>query len=279
MPSAASASELLTVQMFWHGAPLSRIERLCMTSFLAHGHPVDLYVYESPARPPAGIRVRPAEEILPRAHLFTHRRTGSLGSFSDWFRYRLLKERGGIWADADVVCLAPLAYPQDEIFGWQDAHVLNNAVLGLPAGHELAVWLAACCEDPNHLLPYDNLSVRLRKLRRRYLSGNRRAGVRWGEYGPKGLTQAARHLGYIDKAQPAAHFYPVRCEDWLAMFTGGTNTHAPWMAESRTVHLWQQMMRRAPGFDKNARFPADSPFERLCERYLKNDDSGTSLRS
>ncbi len=78
-----------------------------------------------------------AEEILPRAVLFTHRRTGSLGSFSDWFRYRLLKERGGIWADTDVVCLAPLVYPQQEIFGWQDARVLNNAVLGLPAGHPL----------------------------------------------------------------------------------------------------------------------------------------------
>jgi hypothetical protein len=268
MTNAASASELLTVQMFWHGAPLSRIERLCMASFLAHGHPVHLYVYEAPAAPPAGVRLRAAEEILPRALLFTHRRTGSPGSFSDWFRYQLLKERGGIWADADVVCLAPLQYAQDEIFGWQDAHAINNAVLGLPAGHELAVWLAAACEDPNRMLPYDNLSIRLRKLRRRYFGGNRRAGVRWGEYGPKGLTQAARHLGYIDKAQPVAHFYPIRCEDWRVMFSSGADTRLPWAAESRAVHLWQQMVHSVPGFDKNRRFPADSPFEELCRRYL-----------
>src|SRR6202022_3270560 len=116
---------------------------------------------------PAGVRLMPAAQILPRALLFTHRRSGSLGSFSDWFRYRLLRERGGLWADADVVCLAPIAYPQDVIFGWQDTQLLNNAVLGLPAGHELAVWLEACCEYPNRLLPYDNLSVRLRQLRRR----------------------------------------------------------------------------------------------------------------
>jgi len=70
-----------------------------MASFLAHGHPVDLYVYEPPGAPPAGVRLVDAEEILPRALLFTHRRTGSLGSFSDWFRYRLLRERGGIWAE------------------------------------------------------------------------------------------------------------------------------------------------------------------------------------
>jgi hypothetical protein len=271
MQGAASASELPAVQMFWHGAPLSRVERLCMASFLAHGHPLDLYVYDPPAALPAGARLMNAADILPRAQLFTHRRTGSLGSFSDWFRYRLLSERGGIWADADVVCLAPLAYAQAEIFGWQDAQLLNNAVLGLPAGHELAAWLAACCENPNRLLPYDGLSLRLRKLRRRYLGGNRRERVRWGEFGPKGLTQAARHLGYIDQAQPAAHFYPVRCEDWRIMFTNPADQMLPWTAESRTVHLWQQMMHTESGFDKNARFPEDSPFEALCRRYLQNE--------
>src|ERR1700733_10988532 len=152
MQGAASASELPRVQMFWHGAPLSRIERLCMASFLAQGHLLDLYVYETPAGLPAGVRLMSSAEILPRALLFTHRRTGSLGSFSDWFRYRLLKERGGIWADTDVVCLAPLIYAQQEIFGWQDTRVINNAVLGLPAGHPLAVWLDGCCENPNQLL-------------------------------------------------------------------------------------------------------------------------------
>src|SRR5450755_297611 len=117
MESAASARGLLTVQMFWHGAQLSRIERLCMASFIAHGHPLHLYVYETPAALPAGVRLMAAADILPSALLFRHRRTGSLGSFSDWFRYQLLKERGGIWADADVVCLRALTYPQVEIFG------------------------------------------------------------------------------------------------------------------------------------------------------------------
>jgi hypothetical protein len=267
MASAAPTPQLLTVQMFWHGAHLSRIERLCMASFIAHGHPLHLYVYETPTAVPKGVRLMAAKDILPRALLFRHRRTGSLGSFSDWFRYQLLKERGGIWADADVVCLAPLRYPQPEIFAWQDAHYINNAVLGLPAGHELAIWLAACCEDPNRLLPYDDFAMRLRKIRRRYLGGNRRERVRWGEYGPKGLTAAVRHLGYIDRAQPIAHFYPVRCEDWLVMFTNRPGMTLPWATQSRAVHLWQQMMQSAPAFNKDGHFPDDSPFEELCRRY------------
>jgi len=45
----------------------------------------------------------------------------------------------------------------------------------------------------------------------------------------------------------------------------------PWTEESRTVHLWQQMMQVSAGFDKNARFPADSPFEELCRRYLQKE--------
>jgi Alpha 1,4-glycosyltransferase conserved region/Glycosyltransferase sugar-binding region containing DXD motif len=272
MTSAASALGLLTVQMFWHGAALSRIERLCMASFIAQGHPLHLYVYDAPLTVPQGVRVMQAGEILPRTALFAHRRTGSLGSFSDWFRYRLLQERGGIWADTDVVCLTALQYPEVEIFGWQDARYINNAVLGLPAGHELAVWMAACCEHPNRILPYDSFGVRLRKWRRRYLAGNRRERVRWGEYGPKGLTQAARHMSYLDHAQPCVHFYPVRCENWRVMFESALGARPPWTSESRTVHLWQQMMRSARGFDKNGRFPVDAPFEELCRRYFRNDD-------
>jgi Alpha 1,4-glycosyltransferase conserved region/Glycosyltransferase sugar-binding region containing DXD motif len=266
MPSAASARKLPTVQMFWHGAPLSRIERLCMASFIAQGHPLHLYVYDAPAALAPGVRLMQAEEVLPRALLFRHRRTGSLGPFSDWFRYQLLAQRGGIWADADVVCLAPLVYPQPAIFAWQDERYINNAVLGLPAGDALAMWLAACCEDPNKIRPYDPIGVRLLKWRRRYLDGNRRERVRWGEYGPKGLTNAARHFDYLDRALPRAHFYPVRCEDWRLLFE--SSAAPPWTADSRAVHLWQEMMQHAPGFDKDGRFPPDSPFEVLCRRYL-----------
>jgi hypothetical protein len=75
-------------------------------------------------------------------------------------------------------------------------------------------------------------------------------------------------LGYIDRAQPPAHFYPVKCENWRAIFASAPAGERPWAADSRAVHLWQQMMRHEPGFDKDARFPADSPFEELCRRYL-----------
>ena len=258
----------LTVHMFWHGPPLSRLERLCLASFVANGHPLELHVYDEPAGVPPGVSMVDAARTLPRELLFHHKRTGSVAIFADWFRYRVLHERGGIWADTDVVCLRPLDYPHAEIFAWENARWLNNAVLGLPQGDALAAWMAASCEDPNRLLPYDGLRTRLRKWRRRYLQGNRRERVRWGEYGPKGLTLAARHLGYLGKALPTAHFYPVSCDDWQVLFRSTRAGGFEFPEESRAVHLWNNMMRGVPGFDKNARFPADSPVERLCGRYL-----------
>lgn len=252
--------------MFWHGAPLSRIERLSLVSFIANGHPVHLYVYDEPTGVPHGVRLMAAEHILPRSQLFLHRRTRSPAVFADWFRYRLLLERGGIWADADMVCLRPFDYAQSEVFAWQDDKYVNNAVLGLSAGHPLAEWLAASCERPNSVLPYDALPVRLRKWKRRLL-GNRRGHVRWGESGPEALTQAARHLGYLDAALPSWHFYPVPFDRADALFTDAATHGAIEFGESRAVHLWNQVLRGRAGFDKNSRYPADSAYERLWTRY------------
>jgi hypothetical protein len=256
------------IQMFWHGAPLSRMERLALTSFVQNGHPVDLYVFEEPAGVPAGVRLMDAEQILPRSALFRHRRTQSLALFADWFRYRLLFERGGIWADADVICLKPFEYAKPEVFAWQDDHYINNAVLGLSVGDPLASWLASCCEHPNRLLPYDDVGRRIRKLRRRILRGNRRSDVHWGETGPEGLTRAARHLGYADLALPSWHFYPVSADNFRMLFESPSAGRKVVFNGSRAVHLWNHMLEVKEHKDKNARFPADSPFEELCARYL-----------
>lgn len=267
---------LPTVHFFWHGPPLSRVEQLALASFVRHGHPVELHAYDELGGVPAGVRITDASRTLPREAMFVHKRTGSLALFADWFRYRLLLERGGIWADADVVCLQPLRYADEVILGWSDADTLNNAVLGLPAGHELAAWMAACCERPNRVLPYDGPKARLRKWWRRVMQGDRRERVGWGEYGPKGLKQAAQYLGYAARALQPEHFYPVACHEWYRMFEPAGSA-LPWSAESRAVHLWNNMFRERPGFDKRGRFPPDSPFETLWRRYCA--ESGSALKS
>jgi hypothetical protein len=270
-PDAKSAGSLPTIHMFWHGAALSRLERLCMSSFLAHGHALQLHVYAEPTGVPQGVQLVDAGTTLPQQLLFHHEPSGSVAAFADWFRYRVLYERGGVWADTDVVCLKPLVYAHPEIFARQDESVINNAVLGLPAGHPLAAWMSDCCEHPNRALPYDTARTRRRKLKRRLLQGNRRGNIEWGEYGPRGFTEAARHLGYEDRALPFWHFYPVPYQNWRCMFDSSLSDKTDLFAGSTAVHLWNEMTRRAPGFDRDGRFPPDSLFERLCARYLTSD--------
>lgn len=265
-----NTARLPTIQMFWHGSPLQRMERLSMVSFLRNGHCVDLYVYDEPEGVPAGVRLRDAAEILPRTAVFRHKRTQSLGPFSDWFRYRLLFERGGIWADADMVCLRPLIYTSPTIFAWQDENGVNGAILGLPTRDPLAQWLAECCEDHNRVLPYDDLGMRFRKFRRR-LKGGGRERVRFSELGPRGLTCAARHLGYIDHALPSWHFYPVSFRQYRVLFESPPEDSRLAFGNSRAVHFWNRTIEQDGAVSKDARFAADSPFEQLWSRYMDVD--------
>lgn len=243
-----------------------------MTSFAACGHPVLLYVYEEPGGVPGNVSVVDAEQLIPRKELFKYSKTGSFAPFADWFRYRVLYERGGVWADTDVVCLQPLAYARPEIYAWQDDVQINNAVLGLPAQHPLAKWMMECCEQPNRVLPYDDGRSRRRKWRRRWLEGNRRGNVKWGEYGPAGFTLAARHLGFVELALPPQEFYPAPFKQWRSVFEPTQRDWGATLANSKALHLWNEMMRREAGFDKNARFAPSSLFEQLCARYLKDDN-------
>jgi hypothetical protein len=287
-PPLPIVQPLPTIHMFWHGPALSRIERLSMASFVAHGHRVRLHVYEEPlAGPlgvrlgvPAGVEIADASAVLPRSELFLHARTGSVAIFADWFRYRLLYEHGGVWADTDVVCLKPFTYPQAEIFAWEDEAAIGNSVLGLPAHHELAEWMVQVCENPHRALPYDDGRTRRRKWRRRWLEGNRRGNVRWGETGPQGFTQAARHLGQAHKALPFWHFYPLHYRNWRAAFDGSLAGNVEFLGQSRALHLWNEMTRREPGFDRNGRYAEDSLFESLWRRYLAGGAaSGAEIRS
>lgn len=254
-----------TVRSLWIGNRLSKIEILSIRSFLANGHPYHLYTYSDVDGIPPGVVVHDANTIVPERDIFRVRE--SMTIFSDWFRQELLFREGGYWSDLDMVCLKPLQFDDPVVIGKVDPTRVSNALMRFPKNHSVTRLLADVSRDPNRPMPYDKRSDRLRKLARKYLLGNRRANVRWGEpSGPSGLTKMARHTRLWKLAKPFYYFYPIHFSFWRYAFDDTFRESQDFLSGSYCVHLWNEKIRRA-GMNKDGPFPSTSLVHRLMQRY------------
>lgn len=91
----------LPVHMLWVSGELSRLARLSLASFRATGYRVTLWSYD-----PDHLRVE-ADEVQDAGLLLPIRKddAANMAYLTSLFRYRVLAEQGGIWADMDVVAL------------------------------------------------------------------------------------------------------------------------------------------------------------------------------
>ena len=131
----------------WIGTHLSPMELLTLHSFTFFGHEFHLWAYDDLSKYefPRGVRLRNAEEIIPRNAVFAKSsldpETGvgrhSFGApFSDLFRYKLLLKHGGIWVDMDVTCLRPFDFAGEYVFRPHRVGVVGT-ILKCPAGSTL----------------------------------------------------------------------------------------------------------------------------------------------
>jgi hypothetical protein len=98
------------VQALWVGQKLRWVEELSMLSYLRNGWRYHLYAYDDIGNIPEGVEVMDANLIVPREEVFVEKaksgaHKGSLGAFSDYFRYALLAKKGGLYSDTDVINL------------------------------------------------------------------------------------------------------------------------------------------------------------------------------
>lgn len=112
------------VHGLWIGNSLSKLELLTITSFTNNGHIFYLWTYEPLlTNIPENVIIKDANEIIPENKIFRYKHKnqfghgkGSLGGFSDIFRYKLLYKYGGWWTDMDVTCLKPLNFVEPYVF-------------------------------------------------------------------------------------------------------------------------------------------------------------------
>ncbi len=233
------------VQCLWIGRALSPLEQLSIRSFLANGHEVHLYLYEQVEGVPSGTRVRNAERVLPRSSLFLYREHPSYAGFSNFFRYRLLLEKGGWFVDLDNVCLRPFDFADDYVFSseavLEGGTKANLGAIKVPAGCDLMADLWRQCEafDVSKLV--------------------------WGQCGPNLMAESIRRHGLDAFVQPPQAFCPLSWWEWRDLLDPAAACDPP-PEDAYAIHLWNEMWRRA-GVDKFAKAAAGSLYARLQNRF------------
>ncbi len=241
MRSNHQAASPEKVNMMWSG-PLGPMERMCIESFVRHGHPVNLWAYDDLDRVPAGVTLCDAGSIVMRDSMNDFQNPQN---FSDYFRYALLARRGGWWMDCDVYCLRPLVFP-------------THLVLGL-AGTDPELYYAGMLRVP----PASPVMTECLH----YISTIDTKTITFQHIGPELLTRVAQAHGTKGCVYYGRVFDPVTCLN-ISRLTDPT--YKPDLSESFTIHLFgaawaggPQSQHQTTRIHKDGTYPAGCVYERL----------------
>lgn len=211
------------VVTFWHG-PLDALRRTCLRSQVAAGHKVIVYSFDAISGLPEGVRNAEAEAVLPQAFAKKLRPAEADGSWRDWtklqfsdfFRMRLMSMGAGLWLDADVLLLKPLAIdPAKPCFAWERPRQLGNSVLYLPPQHPIVTAFEKLMQQDELKPEWLSLSHRMTYALRRLRGSCRIADIRVALYGPAALTALARRSDALRHALPQKSIYAVHAKPKL----------------------------------------------------------------
>jgi hypothetical protein len=193
---------------------------------------------------PPGCELRDARRILDPSEVYLDQSPehfGTVSGFANLFRYALLHELGGWWADTDVVCLARDIPETTYVFAAHDG-TIQNAIIRLPAGSDLTAVALRRARDAGKARPF-------------------------GGTGPVLLTEVVQELGLGEHAWNEERLYPVAWKDALAVFDPDQAQQvARKAAKASFLHLWNEVLR-VHGILKTVRPPSGSFLGELYNRY------------
>lgn len=231
------------IQGLWIGPELSVMEQMSIGSFLLNRHEYHLYVYDEPKNVPVGTVIKDAVEVLPASRIFQYKHFPTYAGFANFFRYKLLLERGGWWADTDTICLKPFDFPGPHVFATEICNgqeVVTSGIIKAPKGSPAMAYAWEVCQSKEP----DKLG--------------------WGETGPRLMGEAVKKFSLEGHQKPHHVFCPIDFEDWHKVVEPDGNTT---LDESYAIHLWNERWRAA-GQDKNAEYPEKCLYEVLKRTYL-----------
>jgi hypothetical protein len=242
----------LPVHMFWASGALSRLARLSLASFLAHGYRVTLWSYQPQPHAGCDAEVRDAGEILPARS----EDLAGMAFLSSLFRYRLLAERGGLWSDMDIVALsaepdlaavALVASEKRRPFRHREASAtgkgmtqVTNCFMANPQPYAGDLWHRAT-DAAAALNPEDRT---------------------WQNAGPHLLSRLM-----LEQPDHGVMILPTETVDPVAWWNvPGYFLEGRDPPPSPFMHMYASIWARR-GVDADAPFPADSLAERLWRRF------------
>lgn len=243
------------IQSLWIGPKLSSMEKLCIHSFLHHGHPFHLYVYDQVEGVPERTKLCDANEILPSSRIFFYSRHNSCSGFANMFRYKLLLDRGGWWVDTDTICL--------EAFHFSGPYVFSSENTSSPAngGGQPCVNAGIMRTPP---------STDLMRYCWEYCDQADTSTLKWGDTGPKLIARALEMYSLGHFVQPPHVFCPIPFQEWDRVLAPGLKWQ--FRGETRAVHLWNEMWRRN-NRAKDAAYDRACLYEQLKSRYLAQEEN------
>jgi mannosyltransferase OCH1-like enzyme len=234
----------IVVQSLWIGDRLSTMEQLCIRSFQRQGHVFHLYVYQKTAGVPEGTITLDGNEILPQSRIFTYKEHNTYAGFANFFRYKLLLEKGGWFVDADMVCLKPFGFQDDYVFSSESVNgrqLVNLGAMKVPPGSPVMRYAWEACEKMNT------------------------SELKWSQCGPTLLHEAVGKRSLEWHVKPAEVFCPVHFSVWEKILDPSISWE--FGEETHAIHLWNELWRRS-NQDKNATYAAGCLYEQLKQRYL-----------
>jgi mannosyltransferase OCH1-like enzyme len=217
------------------------MEQLSIASFLRNGHEYHLYTYNDLPNVPSGTILKDGNEVLPASQIFQYKDRPSYAGFSDYFRYKLLLERGGWWVDTDMVCLRYFDFAEEFVFSSEvnaGQVVTDVGVIKAPAGSEPIAYAWQVCQTkkPDQLL--------------------------WGEIGPRLMSEVVQKYRLDKYQKPYYIFCPI--SDWhklLEPYVAGVHEDA------YAIHLWNSTWEFSKQ-DKTVVYHPDCIYEQLKKLYL-----------
>ena len=235
------------IQTLWVGDRLSTMEQLSLASFVKNGHEVHLYTYSDVENVPEGVAIKDGNEILPESMIFMYKDHKSYSAFSNYFRYKMLYDKGGYWVDTDMVCLkkfdfnTPFVFSSEEVLPLDEGNThINAGVIKAPKGSPVTKHAYDTC-----------MSKEKDKLV-------------WGEIGPRLVKSTVEKFNLHQFVKDYKTFCAIPGCRWALLIE--PNRWEP-DENAYAIHLWNEMWRRS-GANKDEAYHQNSLYEKLKKKYL-----------